>query len=73
MANLFKNKYYRRCQGDTWWWIRYRDANGKDRRERAAPTKREAGCKVLQGSYPRARVRSVQKWTLGVVRGLLAL
>lgn len=42
MANVFKNKYYRRCKGDSWWWIRYRDADGKDKRERAAPTKREA-------------------------------
>ena len=42
MACVYRNKYYRRCQGDTWWWIRYRDASGKDRRERAAPTKREA-------------------------------
>ena len=42
MACLFKNRYYRRCQGDSWWWIRYKDLDGRDRRERAAPTKREA-------------------------------
>ena len=43
MAKVFRWKYYGRDKRtDTAWWIRYRDAEGKDRRERIGPSKRLA-------------------------------
>ena len=39
---LFRNRYYRRCNGDDRWWIRYRGLDGKDVRERAFTSKRES-------------------------------
>lgn len=43
MAQVFRWKYYGRDKRtDTAWWIRYRDATGRDRRERIGPSKRQA-------------------------------
>ena len=39
---LYRNKYYRRCNGDDHWWIRFKDLDGRDRRERAFKSKRES-------------------------------
>src|SRR5258706_10826306 len=43
MAKIFRWNYYGRDKRtDTAWWIRYRDAHGRDRRERIGPSKRQA-------------------------------
>jgi len=43
MAKVFRWNYYGRDKRtDTAWWIRYRNANGKDCRERVGPSKRQA-------------------------------
>jgi integrase len=43
MAKVFRWHFYGRDKRtDTAWWIRYRDADGKDRRERIGPSKRQA-------------------------------